>query len=78
MIRAEADVSDLKATARAVRREIVLSVAHAGGGHIGGPMSAVEILTALYFRVLRIRPEEPARVAEDVEGLLRVQGRQKG
>jgi transketolase len=59
VIKAEPDVSDLEATARAVRREIVLSVAHAGGGHVGGPMSAVEILTALYFRVLRIRPEEP-------------------
>jgi transketolase len=59
VIKAEPDVGDLEATARAVRREIVLSVAHAGGGHIGGPMSAVEILTALYFRVLRIRPQQP-------------------
>jgi transketolase len=56
---AELDASDLEATARAARREIVRSVAHAGGGHLGGPLSAVEILTALYFRVLRIRPEEP-------------------
>lgn len=44
---------------RAARREIVKAVAHAGGGHLGGPLSAVETLTALYFRVLRIRPEEP-------------------
>jgi transketolase len=59
VIKAEPGLGDLEAAARAVRREIVLSVAHAGGGHIGGPMSAVEILTALYFQVLRIRPEEP-------------------
>ncbi len=59
MIGTEPDVGDLEAIARAARREIVLSVAHAGGGHVGGPMSAVEILTALYFRVLRIRPAEP-------------------
>jgi transketolase len=55
----ELDTSDLEATARAARREIVRSVAHAGGGHLGGPLSAVEILTALYFRVLRIRTGEP-------------------
>ena len=59
MIGAELGASDLEATARAARRAIVRSVAHAGGGHLGGPLSAVEILTALYFRVLRIRPEEP-------------------
>jgi transketolase len=59
VLRTEPDTTDLEATARAARREIVRSVAHAGGGHLGGPLSAVDILTALYFRVLRIRPEEP-------------------
>jgi transketolase len=29
------------------------------GGHLGGPLSAVDVLTALYFSVLRIRPDEP-------------------
>lgn len=59
MARAEPGLADLEAIARAARREILLSVAHAAGGHIGGPMSAVETLTALYFRALRIRPSEP-------------------
>ena len=35
------------------------TVAHSGAGHIGGPLSAMDLLVALYFRVLRIRPDEP-------------------
>jgi transketolase len=38
----------------------VKAVAHAKGGHLGGPLSALDILTALYFRILNIRPHEPA------------------
>jgi len=52
-------LGELEALARRTRREIVTAVAHAKGGHVGGPLSAVELLTALYFRVLRIRPDEP-------------------
>ena len=51
--------SQLAATAQLARREIVKAIAHANGGHLGGPLSAVEILTALYFRVLRVRPDQP-------------------
>lgn len=59
MISTEPDLRELEAIARAARREIVRAVAHAGGGHLGGPLSAAEVLTALYFRVLRIRPQHP-------------------
>lgn len=53
------DTADLQSLARRVRREVVQAVAGAKGGHLGGPLSAADILTALYFRVLNIRPEEP-------------------
>ncbi len=49
----------LEETARIARREIVQAVENARGGHLGGPLSAVDILTALYFGVLSIRPEQP-------------------
>jgi transketolase len=49
----------MEATARRARREIVKTIALARAGHLGGPLSAVDILTALYFRVLHVRPEEP-------------------
>jgi transketolase len=39
---------------------VVETVAHAGAGHVGGPLSAMDLLVALFFRVLRIRPDEPA------------------
>ncbi len=43
-----------------LRRAIVNMFAHAGGGHFGGSLSAAEIITALYFKVLHVRPDEPA------------------
>ena len=48
-------VDELKSTARQVRRDIVTMTAEAKSGHPGGSLSATEILTALYFRVLRYR-----------------------
>ena len=50
---------DLGSLARRGRLLVVESVAHSGAGHIGGPLSAMDLLIALYFRVLRIRPDEP-------------------
>ena len=35
-------------------------LAAAGSGHPGGSLSAVEILCALYFRILRHNPQDPA------------------
>jgi transketolase len=60
MTQAPPSIEEMQALARCGRREIVRAVAHAKGGHLGGPLSAFDILTALYFRILNIRPEEPA------------------
>ncbi len=49
----------LTEVARRLRRHIVTMTAIAGSGHPGGSLSAVEIVAALYFRVLRHRPDEP-------------------
>ena len=53
------DLDELREMARRVRVEVIRAVNHARAGHIGGPLSAAEILAVLYFHVLRIRPEEP-------------------
>ena len=45
--------------ARSVRIDIVQAIHHANGGHFGGPLSAVELLVALYFRELNIDPVHP-------------------
>jgi transketolase len=52
-------LADLDELARRGRLLVVESVAHSGAGHIGGPLSAMDLFIALYFRVLRIRPDEP-------------------
>lgn len=51
--------ADIAETARQARVRILEAVKHANGGHVGGPYSAADMLAALYFGVLNIRPEEP-------------------
>jgi transketolase len=52
-------VQRLEDAARRIRLEVIRAVHHARVGHIGGPLSAADILAALYFHVMRIRPDEP-------------------
>jgi transketolase len=54
------DVAELADLARQARAHIVRTIAGAHGGHLGGPLSVIDLLIALYFRVLRIRPDEPS------------------
>lgn len=53
------DLIGLHRTALAVREHVLAMGAGAVGTHIGGSLSAVDILVALYREVLRVRPEEP-------------------
>jgi len=52
-------VGELQRIANDVRRAVLKAVHHAGAGHIGGPLSAADMLTALYFEVLNIDPTRP-------------------
>jgi len=52
-------VDELKRIARRMRIEIVKMIGEAGSGHPGGSLSKVELLVALYFRVLRHNPKDP-------------------
>lgn len=61
----ELSVPELQQIARKLRRHIVTMVASAGSGHPGGSLSAVEILTTLYFKVLRHDPADPHREERD-------------
>ncbi len=55
----EFDPARLAAIARDLRVLILRMIANAGSGHPGGSLSAVDIITYLYFRHLRIDPERP-------------------
>lgn len=56
----QTDYQDLEGLARKGRWLAISTVARSGAGHVGGPFSAMDIMIALYFRVMKIRPEEPS------------------
>lgn len=53
------DVVRLKKTASLLRKDILRMIFEAKAGHPGGSLSAVEVITALYFHVLNIDPQRP-------------------
>jgi transketolase len=53
-------LDQLKEIARRVRRHILEMTTAANSGHPGGSLSAVEIVTAAYFAVMRHDPQNPA------------------
>jgi len=52
-------IEELTATAAKIRLETFRAIARAGGGHFGGSLSVVEILTVLYFSTMKIDPRDP-------------------
>ena len=55
----EKDVERLEEQAGQLRRDIVEMIHAAKAGHPGGSLSAVDMITALYFHVMRIDPQNP-------------------
>lgn len=53
------ELIDLENKAHEVRKLCVDTVAWAGGGHIGGALSAMDILTIMYYKYLNINPKNP-------------------
>ncbi len=52
-------VKEMEAVAKRLRRHIITMIGKAGSGHPGGSLSAVEIVTTLYFKLLRHNPKDP-------------------
>lgn len=50
---------ELPIIAKRLRRDIIQMIFTAGSGHPGGSLSSVEIVTTLYFHVLRHDPHNP-------------------
>jgi transketolase len=51
---------ELRQIAKSVRRDILTMLLEAGSGHVGGSLSAVDVLVSLYWGVMNVRPERPA------------------
>lgn len=47
------------------RKRLVGIIHKAKAGHIGGDLSCLNMLTALYFEVMKVNPEEPTDVLRD-------------
>lgn len=59
MENSEKELTMLKSAANEIRQDIIRMLGTAGSGHPGGSLSAADIVTALYFKFLRIDPENP-------------------
>ncbi len=52
-------IIELQDKAKQIRRLIVQMISKAGSGHPGGSLSSTDLITALFFSVLRHNPKEP-------------------
>ncbi len=52
-------IKELEEKAKQIRRLIIQMLAKAGSGHPGGSLSSTDLITALYFSVLRHNPKNP-------------------
>ena len=57
--------NDLDRIARQIRLRDLQAVFEAGAGHIGGEMSVIDLLTALYFDVMSVDPANPSDPGRD-------------
>ena len=59
------DTKSLSMQAEVNRRRLLDVIFAAGAGHIGGDLSCLNVLTALYFHVLNVDPENPKSASRD-------------
>ena len=59
------EIASLEKVCRTVRRDIINMTADAASGHPGGSLSAVEIITTLFFDKMNIDPQNPKKADRD-------------
>lgn len=65
MALSEQEIKELEAIAKQTRKDILDVTEWAGGAHIGGGLSMVEILIILYHKYLNIDPSNPEKADRD-------------
>ena len=53
------NTQELTGLALEMRKTVLRMTNRAGAGHVGGSLSEIEILTALYFRIMKVDPKNP-------------------
>lgn len=59
-------ISELENKANELRKDIIRMLEAAGSGHTAGSLGLAEILTALYFNILKIDPSNPEMPDRDI------------
>lgn len=59
-------IADLKIIANDIRQDIIKMLEEACSGHSAGPLGLADILTALYFDILKHDPENPSWDQRDI------------
>ena len=65
MMKQITDEAQLKEIARQIRLDIVEMLFRAGSGHLGGSLSATDILVSLFFGQMHLTPESPGGPGQD-------------
>ena len=53
------DEKELKRIAVNIRKNILRMIKAGRSGHVGGALSCTDIMTALYFKIMRVDPQNP-------------------
>src|SRR3989338_5300113 len=53
------DIQNLEEKANVIRQDIIKMLLQAGSGHSAGPLGMADVLTALYFQILKHNPKKP-------------------
>ena len=56
----QTQIQELEIKAKEIRRLIIQMIAKAGSGHPGGSLSSTDLITALFYSVLKHDPKNPA------------------
>jgi len=59
------NTTELTKVCRQVRRDIIEMTGNAGSGHPGGSLSAVELLTSVFYNHMRVDPKNPDAMERD-------------
>lgn len=59
------EIAELQQIAKELRRKSLEIIYHAGSGHPGGSLSAADIVTALFFGVMKYDPKNPSAPERD-------------
>lgn len=65
MITNELSIGELESLSKELRQDILHTIFEAGSGHPGGSLSAVEILTSLYWKEMQHEPANPTNPNRD-------------